>query len=411
MSISNNVDGFYLSTQELLTAYNVKNRKELKQSYQLNIKRKSKRINGKVAKVYHAVSTVNNQPDTTTSHKVEDNSVSNSDLITFDNKLRTALGIIYTDDLVRVNLQEFGFSYDVIVGDYNLIIGYDRDYTVDELRPIVDKHKDYESNYGQNFTSDKVRFNSSGKLVSDLGNSYFYVARVNPSNEEVFIYRLLIELSNETDDREIYLDRVGYMDQSSKQKSNSGDYGSPKSKNDLPNLWECVEFNYNEYLYPSSIIGSSLAVSDLLFNDAMSKEQLALQSDRSMDGFIAIFGGTGKFTDQVQEESQAIERAVYKIYNTNNIHTLAQMIAENPTKLALVQSQIEKQGNQQWRDVNKLLKTIGLTAWVDLNGMVKIGVYGGTVKGKLDDGRNYVEKKFTWTDAYQQTNDLLLTSG
>lgn len=404
MSISNNVDSFYLSTQELLAAYKVTNKQQLKIDHNLTIIRKSKRIDGKVCKVY-IVSTVDNPQDTTTSCSIKNNIASNGDLISFGNKLRTALGIIYTDELVRVNWQEFGYSYDVIVGDYNLVIAYNRVYTVEELRPIMDKHKDYEINHGQNCTGEKIRFDTVGKLVSDLGNSRFYVASVTPDNADLFIYRLLLDLGCENSDREIYLDRIGYMDNT--QDNQDMDYGSPQANGDMPTPWEIVEFDFNEYLYPSSIIGSGLVSSNLLFGDNITKEQAEMQSSRAIDTLMARFGATSKHANQLAEETKAIKEAVYTVYDTRSIKTLAKRIAENPTKLAMVQTQIEKQGNQQWRDVNAMLKAIGLTAWVDTTGMVSIGVYGDTVAIKHGNF-TIPQQQVTWLEPKPQNSTLEL---
>lgn len=400
----NNVDKYYMSTHEVLAVYKVTNKQQLKTDHNLTITRKSKRIDGKVCKVY-IVSTLDNPQDTAPSCSKENNIASNGDLISFGSKLRTALGIIYTDELVRVNWQEFGYSYDIVIGDYDLVIAYNRVYKVEELRPIMDKHKDYEINHGQNCTGEKIRFDTVGKLVSDLGSSRFYVASVTPDNADLFIYRLLLDLGCENSDREIYLNRIGYMYKI--QDDPNLDYGGPQANGDMPTPWEIVEFDFNEYLYPSSIIGSGLVSSNLLFGDNITKEQAEMQSSRAIDTLMARFGATSKHADQLAEETKAIKEAVYTVYDTKSIKTLAKRIAENPTKLAMVQAQIEKQGNQQWRDVNTLLKAIGLTAWVDTNGMVSIGIYGemvATRQGKF----TMHQRQVTWLEPKPQNSTLEL---
>ncbi|MDD3266682.1 MAG: hypothetical protein PHC75_05825 [Burkholderiales bacterium] len=156
---------------------------------------------------------------------------------TFATKLITALSMVYKDNLVLTNVQAFGNSYDVVIGDFDLVISYDRVYTVDELCPIMDMHKDYEANYGQNATGKNIRFNKLGKLVSDLGASHFYVASVMPDNEDIFIYSLLIDLANEMSNKEIYLNKIGYIE----NDINGGDdLGYPNEQNNLPNVWHEV---------------------------------------------------------------------------------------------------------------------------------------------------------------------------
>lgn len=402
MNIVSNVDNAYMSTREIFTVYGVKNRKQLATDHNLAINRKSKRINGKVCKVYLVTPLVESVPE----NRLQTCLHSNRGIEQFAVKLSTALSLLYKDNLVRVNLAAFNNNYDVVIGDFNLVIAYNRTYTVEELRPIMDMHKDYEINYGQNATGEKIRFNSDGKLVSDLGHSYFYIASVNQANEDLFIYRLLIELANNQSDNEISLNKIGYMENAAKDI----DLGYVYQSDDILTMWELVEYNYGEYLYPTLVTGSGLVVSNLLFNGKLTKEQAEISSNRNLDALMSMFGGTGKHTEQVEAEKSAIRDAVYKIYEVKTAKALAKKIAANPTKLAIVQAQIERQGNQQWRDVNKLLKALDLTAWVDINGMVSIGVYGDMVAQKLDNGMTAHQRQISWTEPQEQINVLQIES-
>lgn len=395
-----NVDNIYMSTQEVFITYRVKNKKQLATDHNLTIKRKSKRLNGKVSKVYLVVPLSEIPAEDCLQCCLH----SSPGIEQFAAKLNTALSLLYKDKLVRANLSAFNNTYDVVIGDFNLLIAYNRAYTAEELHPIMDMHKDYEINYGQNATGEKIRFNSAGKLVSDLGHSYFYVAHVGQNNEDVFIYRLLIELANNQSNSEISLNKIGYMEKAAKDIGLGYIYQSE----DVPAMWERVEYNYGEYLYPGSVTSSGLIPSDLLFSNSMTKEQAEISTDRNLDAFVTMFGGTGKQTEQIEAEKAAIRDAVYKIYEVKTAKALAKRIAANPTKLAMVQAQIEKQGNQQWRDVNKLLKALGLTAWVDTAGMVSIGIYGDMVARKLDNGMTANQRQITWTEPQEQTNVLQL---
>lgn len=403
MNTSNNainVDNIYVSTQEVFITYKVKNKKQLATDHNLTIKRKSKRLNGKVSKVYLVVPLSEIPAEDCLQFCLH----SSPDIEQFAAKLNSALSLLYKDNLVRANLSAFNNTYDVVIGDFNLVIAYNRTYTVEELRPIMDMHKDYEINYGQNATGEKIKFNSDGKLVSDLGHSYFYIASVNQANEDLFIYRLLIELANNQSDNEISLDKIGYMESAAKDI----DLGYVYQSDDIPTTWERVEYNYGEYLYPTLVTGSGLVVSNLLFNGKLTKEQAEISSSRNLDALMSMFGETGKHTEQIEAEKSAIRDAVYKIYEVKTAKALAKQIAANPTKLAIVQAEIEKQGNQQWRDVNKLLKALDLTAWVDINGMVSIGVYGDMVAQKLDNGMTAHHRQITWTEPQEQINTLQL---
>lgn len=414
MTNSTNNVAEYLTTKELLTAYNVANKYQLAIIHGLTIVRKSKRINGKVGKVYTVAkndagisASQGDQPTGFYSQNPENANINQdnnhvTNLQQFGSKLATALAMLYDGVLIRVNLAAFGHVYDVVIGDFDLVVGYNHVYTTEELKPVMGFHITHEINHGCNGTGDKIRFNSSGRLVSDYGAAQFHIAHVTTDTADAFIYRLLIELATEMD-KEIDLTRIGFKNN---EPLNNSDYGSPKTK-ELPDMWESVEYEYAEYLYPACVIGSGLVVSNLLFNGELRKEQSAIAADRGLDGFITAFGGQGKHTEQVEAEAQAISDAVYKLYRTKTAKALAKLIAKNPTKLALVQMEIEKSGNQQWRNVNKLLKALGLTASVGIDGSVQIGIYGD-YKIKDMGGFKARARDIDWLEPQPQTNQLQL---
>lgn len=70
----------------------------------------------------------------------------------------------------------------------------------------------------------------------------------------------------------------------------------------------------------------------------------------------------------------------------------------------MVQAQIESRGNQQWHDVNKLLKAIELTAWIDDKGNISIGDMVLTKVGKFTTQ----QRPITWAEPQEQTNTIQL---